>query len=244
MKNICKLVCTLQLLSLFLLSACETKSKISESKNDRSDSILTQYLHRADSFPYFDTSDLNYRLLKAYSSGDTGYLSAKFYELSKSIENIPKELLVDSCITHLSCYDGDFEEAYLFIYEPSFSKYKTNITVVKEIDSAKITFRIYKPKASDETCKLIKEETKPLALSEWETIIKSLKYADFWGMNGSNNQIGLDGSSLVVHGYQKNAQSSEVKERKVYRWNSELTAIGDVYKLSSRLSGLDQFLAK
>jgi len=224
-----------------LSTSCNTPTEKVDSIKLVKDTLLKQYVAQADSFSYFDTVNSNYRLLRAYLNDDTGFLSTNLKELKYSIWTIPKDLQFDSCATAIPLKSLGSNEAYRFIFEEAFNYYKTNITISRSNSDAKMHFLIYKPKVSqEEPCQLIKEFDKQLTSAQWDTLMKSLRYADFWGLKGEIGEIGLDGTKLFVDGFRK-GQDGNDKIHRIYRWSPKgSSSIWDTYKDVYRLSGFNE----
>jgi hypothetical protein len=229
---------------LFLLVSCNTNSAKVNPPDSSRDVILKEYVSQADSISYFDTIDANYRFLKAYLNDDTSYLAKSTRDLKDFILAIPRELRVDSCAKTPSLINPSSEEAYRFIYQEVYSSYTANITVSHSNAGTQMHVLVYKPKASNEPCQVIKEYNKEITSEQWDSIVQSLQYADFWGLRGENGQSGIDGTSLYIDGYKRGQNGFEDKLHRVYRWflgNLGKSAIGDSYKLVYHISGFTQF---
>jgi len=226
----------------FLLISCNTPTAKVRPLCQVRDTILKQNIAKVNSLAYFDTVNSNYRLLRAYLDDDTGFLSESLKELKHTIWTIPKELQSDSCAVVLPLNSLGSNEAYRFIFEEAFNFYKTNITISRSNSGAKMHFLIYKPKVSqEEPCHLIKEFVRQITPAQWDTLMRSLRYADFWGLRGENGQTGLDGTILFVDGFLKGQDGNNDKLHRIYRWSPSGSSIWDTYKYVYRLSGFTQF---
>jgi hypothetical protein len=233
--------CLLSFFCIVLLASCNSPTAKVDSINLAKDTILKQFVAQADSFTYFDTIDANYRLLRAYLYNDTGFLSNHLKELKYTIWTIPKDLQFDSCATTPPLNTLGSDEAYRFIFEEAFNYYKTNITISRSSAGAKMHFLIYRPKASEGPCQIINEYDKQLTSAQWDTIVKSLRYADFWGLRGENGQMGIDGSNLYIDGFRRGQDGNRDKMHRIYRWSPNESSIWDAYKSVYRFSGFTQF---
>src|SRR6185369_3859607 len=155
---------------LFLLVSCNTNSAKINPPDSSRDVILKEYVSQADSISYFDTIDANYRFLKAYLHDDTSYLAKNTKDLKDFILAIPKELRVDSCAKTPSLINSSSEEAYRFIYQEVYSSYIANITVSHSNAGTQMHVLVYKPKASNEPCQVIKEYDKQITSAQWDSI--------------------------------------------------------------------------
>lgn len=225
------------LLIIAILISCNSQTSCVKLKHSAKDSIVRHYIKLADSFPYFDTTDNHYKMLKAYFGNDTHYLKNSIDDLGYSIALTPKEFIHDSCAKPALLLNRGVDEVYRFVYEGAFNTIKTNITVLNSKSGAELHFLTYKPKVSEEPCKKIDEYHKRLTSKQWEEIKLLIQYADFWGLRCENGQKGVDGASLYVDGYLRGSNKTEDKWQRVYRWNPKRNAIWDVYELIYEVSG-------
>jgi len=164
--------------------------------------VLKEYLLEIDSFPYYDTTEVNYKVLKAYQKNDTVLLK----NLIKQIREVKKQesvwSVMDTCIHQLKLQDLHVDEAYRFIFHPPFCTTPISVTITKKGDSANLHFLLYQNGYDTVICRIISEYDKKLTTEEWEEFRSKLWSGDIWGLKRENDIHGVDGSNLTFIGYQ------------------------------------------
>jgi len=226
------------LLCLFAAS-CKVKKTSGQANTPAIDSILQQHLERIESLPYYDTSNYDYQVLKAYYHQDLPFLKQLSAEIAFDRQKQSIQEYMDTCVHLPELTTIPVQEAYRFIYMQAFSPNKINITISKQADSVHLHFILFKPRWEKEPCSIIKEYDKKLTLAQWNEFTEAMEYADFWGMKKDNGIHGVDGSSLLVYGYKKaNPQYEEpARSHSIYRWSSNTMAIYSPLSVLLELSG-------
>lgn len=221
---------------LLVLLSCNSKKNKKLNFSLR-DTVLREHLQSLDSLTYFDTTDINYKVLKAYQSNDTIFLK----KLHTDIENDKKYKRIreteDSNIHQFQLQNMNVDEAYRFIYTGAFCPFKLNITVAKRGDSVKLSYIDYGYyEGQDTSINRFINYNKTLTIKDWNEIKESLVRADYWGLKRDNGYHGVDGTSITVLGYVKSDPEFNRHERVnyVYRW--ELTTLREVAHLILKLS--------
>ena len=95
--------------------ACRSNIK-SESKNSIRDSIFKKHLAMIDTMPYYDTNNVDFKLIRAYSLNDTNTLEnlQKHFEILNT--KADWRLNIDSCISLPKFEMLKADEAYRFEY--------------------------------------------------------------------------------------------------------------------------------
>jgi hypothetical protein len=104
---------------LILMFSCRNKT----NPPDRlafSDSVVQAHLKEVDSLPGSDTTEVNYRLLKAYLANDSNYL--RRFQVTQERERQWRLGwdAMDSGIDHADLQDLHADEAYRFNYRMPF----------------------------------------------------------------------------------------------------------------------------
>ncbi len=185
------------LILLLIFSLCSCNEKNDSTTLSLRDSVLKAYLSEVDSLDFYDTTDMNYKLIKAYYNNDTIF----FKKFEKK--------------------DSNADSIYRFIYSQAFSPYETNLTVSKSGDTAKIHALVYQTSRDTIPCEIIDEFDKKISLKEWNEFNTSLSSADFWGLKEDNGIHGFDGSTLTIYAFIKgdNTNWHPRKTQTVSRWS-------------------------
>lgn len=228
---------------LFLLAltfSCkrDTKNSIKYSLRD---TVTNEHLQLLDSLEYTDTADINYKVLKAYLSNDTGFFGKLKIDIAKKNKFKQDYKNNDSCIHQKSLQDLNADEAYRFVYTAAFCDKKLNVTVTKNGDSSNIHFILFQDVWLNQECKVISEFDKKISPKNWQDFSDLIEKADFWGLKISNGVKGLDGSTLITTGFTKGygTYNMNAKYNYVYRWGySTLSApFHFILKLSGNTQG-------
>ena len=213
-----------------LFSCAENNSSTTFSLKD---SILKAHLLEVDSLDFYDTTDINYKLIRAYHNNDTIFF--KKYEKEVYSDKMFKKQWEygDSCIHLAKLKDSKADSIYRFIYSQAFSPYETNLTISKSGDTAKIHLVVYQTSRDTIPCEIIDEFDKTLTLSEWNEFNNSLSSADFWGLKEDNGVHGVDGSTLTIYAFIKgdNTYWHPRKTQTVSRWSPYNLPINGSYVL-------------
>src|SRR5688572_15854378 len=132
------------IIALFFLSvliSCNIKNENSKMYSLK-DTVTREYLEIIDSTDYSDTTDINYKILKAYLKNDTFFFKKLHSDIEKERRYKEQWENNDTCIHQPSLQDLDADEAYRFVYTAAFCEYKLNVTISKRGDSANIHFII------------------------------------------------------------------------------------------------------
>ena len=197
--------------------ACASRNDIVRSECDSRDSLISQDIALSESYSYSDTTNPNYRFLKAYSRKDTAYLSRFLEAFKQSMFAVP-ELLIDSCMAAKALISSGTKEAYRFIFQEAWGSYTASITVFHSDSMSNMHVLFYKPKVSDKPCQLLTEYDKALSSAQWDSIRNALNYAEFWGLRGDNGRPGIDGTTLLIDGYKQGNDLEADRQYHVYRW--------------------------
>lgn len=228
-----------RILSFFLLTllfACNDKTIKHSAMLDR-DSIMTKYFQVIDSLPYFDTLDLKFKLLKAYHKNDTTYLRKSYDEIANLLKYRKDIIESHFCEEPALLNALNYEESYRFSYGASFCDKAVNITIGKSGDSIMLDLYLIEYSDKQTKCKTIKHTTQLANKQIWDTLVKGIEQADFWGLKEDNGRHGMDGSGLRVTGYERPINAFEGRYKTIYRWAAEEMTIGVLFKKLLYLSG-------
>ncbi len=205
------------------------------------DSLAKKYLDVTSTFPYYDTNNHNFKILKAYYTNDTGYLAEQINSLNISANN-RNQIRWDSCVHQSQLIDMNIDEVYRFVYSQAFCPYGLNITISRNDSNFVMHFILFQPLGSEGEmpCTIIDEFDKKLSIKNWDKFEEALTYSDFWGMKEFNDKHGFDGSSLDVYGCIKGKpwkNAIKTKAQHVYRWAAQPSSIFDAFILLLKFSG-------
>jgi len=213
------------LIALLLNSCRQDLNK--NAANSTRDTILSSFLRMVDTLPYYDTSNLNFRLLKAYKENDTSNLK----ELSDYIHRtttIPwMHKYLKPCAVNVEFDTLTADEAYKFSYESSFCQYYTIANIVKRGNKIKVTSTVYKNASIMDSlpCTITQQHETEIDSASWAKFQNQILVVDFWGMKEDNEYHGSDGSSLDMQGYQKDFRGNRsILPRRwhVSRWSRSM----------------------
>jgi hypothetical protein len=242
----------LLIVSLLFLLAC--KNRAMEAKKTSlglHDSLISLYVSKVDSFDFFDTTEYNFRILRAYINKDSSFFKQMMHDVYvAATDDYP---LPDSCVLPKKISDLSVDEAYRFTHKQSSCHFGQTITVTKRADTIELHYVEYIPPSvnnwreeitfkngahyvTGENCIKIREIFKELTRTEWETFEQKLDEADYWGLNTRNMRSGLDGSDWVIDGYIKNPGWNKKQIHRVIRWSPE-NFFMDLGKYFLKLSG-------
>jgi hypothetical protein len=227
---------TLTLFCSLTLTSC-TQRDNSTSKYSIRDTVLKEHFLAIDSLPYYDTTEINYRVLKAYQSNDTTFFKNLSTQIKKASEYKRYWSSMDTCIHQQNLKDLGVDEAYRFEFLPAFCSTPINVTVTIKGDSANLHFLLYQNKHDTVSCKVISEYDKKMSSKEWEEFNDKLSLADIWGLKRENGIHGLDGSTITFIGYQKGNSSFNRPDKICYvnRW--EFSTLHDAFTYLLKISG-------
>lgn len=97
------------------------------------DSVLKDHIQRLDSAIYFDTTDLNFKVLKAYKDNDTIFFKKLRIDIEKERQYKLQWDFEDSCLNQPKLQHLNVDKAYRFIFTAAFCPYKLNVTVAKNL---------------------------------------------------------------------------------------------------------------
>jgi hypothetical protein len=146
------------LLLTFLIS-CDNRNENSQEYSLR-DSVIKEHLQLIDSSDYVDTTDINYKVLKAYLADDTAFFNKLRLDIAKKNEFKERSKNNDSCLHQKSLHDLNADEAYRFVYTAAFCQYKLNVTISRRGDSSNIHFIILQDVWLNKICRIINEYDK------------------------------------------------------------------------------------
>ena len=223
-----------------LFTSCNNRADNSIKYSLR-DSVTKKHLEWVDSSTYSDTTDINYKVLKAYLANDTFFFKKLNADIEKERKKKQRYEINDSCIHQATLQALNADEAYRFVYTAVFCQYKLNVTISKTGNTSNIHYIILQDVWLNNICKVINEYDKKITEKDWENFSQLMEKADFWGLKSTNGVQGLDGSTLNTTGFTKGYRTSESnpKYNYVHRWGySTLSApFSFVLKLSGNTQG-------
>ncbi len=191
-----------------------------------------------DTLPYYDTTTLEFRLLKAYSLNDTTTLKRLVERLKKMNTKADWQINLDSCVKQEAFKDVNSEEAYRFNYSSAFCPYRTSITIIKYKDSTVLNTVVYQYAWDTVPCKIIEQSAVAIDSLSWAKFQESLRLADFWGLKTDNGIHGVDGDVLEVYGFKQgtNPDWNPDKTNFISRWTPAYNSILDSFVILLKYS--------
>ena len=227
----------LPILFLIALLAC-SREKTHQSNISYRDTIMKKYFAAIDAMTFSDTSDRDLKFVKAYYESDTAYLNQVLTNAVEMLQYKEEILINQRCENPFDLKASNYEEAYRFYYRASFCDTSVNITLGRKNDTLILEAYLFNVDNRQQACKIIKQVKKALSEEHSNKLINGLIYLDFWGMSENNGSFGFDGSSLYVTGYERQKNAFKGNYKKIYRWSSEHTALGHLFKQLIDLSDI------
>jgi len=217
------------LLSLITFTSCNIKSR-GDSKTALRDSVTRNYLMANDSTGQTDTSNIDYKILKAYTKNDTAFFHQLQNDLDKKVKERPNWDLWNSDIPLTKLQNLNADEAYRFIFSVVSSPYYDVVTITKRQDSIKLYYVHFNRDDINYTPPQITvSDSTKLSLEQWDEFTNKLSYADFWGLKKENGWRATDGSDLSVIGYRKGNLSIGIKEKYTYVHRFAISTLNDAF---------------
>lgn len=211
----------LLLILLIQLYACGTNTGSSALR----DSVTCNYLRVTDTSGQYDTSEVSYKILKAYISNDTVFFKRLQNNIDKN--NIRERAnwdLWNSDIPLPKLQTLNVEEGYRFIFSVVASPSYDVVTITKQGNSIKLYYTHFNRDDINYTPpKIIQSDSTILKINQWDELTAKLYDGDFWGLKKENHKRGTDGNDLTVIGYRKGVDGLADKYNHVHRfWSSTL----------------------
>lgn len=165
------------LLSLSVFISCNNQS--TNNLNSIRDTVIKRHFQTVDSSERFDTSDLNYRVLKAYVSNDTMFLIKTLLDIERYKTDQKRFGLQDSCLHQRKLQDLKVDEAYRFIYNGAFCPYEQITTISRAGDNINLNFILWQYESDSTGCRKINEFDKRLSTENWNEVKEKIEDADF-----------------------------------------------------------------
>jgi len=180
-----------------------------------------------DTMPYYDTYNIEYKLLKAYSSNDTNTLKKLVGQVENLNTKLDWQINLDSCLKQRAFKDIKAEEKYRFNYSSAFCTYTTSTTIIRYKDSTVLNTIVYQYARDTFPFKIIDQSSITIDSLSWDKFQESMEVADFWGLKPDNGKHGVDGSTLEVYGFKKgtNAEWNPDKSSFIKRWSPAYNSI-------------------
>jgi len=220
------------IVSLLLPSCSGTNSR--EAKSSFRDSVVKFYREESKVNRKLDTSEFNYKLLKAYTTSDSAALNGILKEINAEKQNRKWWGQLDSCIKLTSLDDMDIDEGYRFEYDGALCPLRQITTICKRNDTIKLKFELYQLKWDTAECRKLEEFDRVLTIKNWEDFLNKVERGDFWGLKSDNHRSGLDGSTYYITGFKKAYNNLPSKYHFVHRW--EQTSLYDAFEYATMLA--------
>lgn len=226
---------TFYIATFLLFVSCATKNN-SNSKQIYKDTVVKEFLQYTSQSKFFDTTDYNYKILKAHFYNDTIFLKQVISDIERSKkqkmndlpDSIRKHPLIDKLIA---------DEAYQFNFTETFCDLSFYFTIFKTGDTINLHSVIYQVDEQHLSVKPIKESEVRLTSKQWDEFENLIDYADFWGLTQYKESIGFDGDYLSVEALIRNRFDHHiVKQRRVDRRFVTNTALHSAYLLLAKFA--------
>jgi hypothetical protein len=223
----------------FFFFACSTKKNPDVSSTDK-DSVVREFLEYSSKIKFYDTTNYNYKLLKAHIYNDTVFLKQVLTDIERSKKD-KNNGFPDSIRRHPEISKMEIDEAYQVSYSKSFCDLILNLTISKKGDTVKLNSVIYQENREPAFLKVVKENEKKLSLKNWEEFEDLIFYADFWGLIQYKESIGFDGDYLTVEAIHRNRFDHKVvRQHKVDRRFVSNTALYSAYSLLTKFANIQK----
>ncbi len=197
------------------LNACGNKSI-----DTYREQVLDNYLNLVDSSGKFDTNDINFKLLKAYSQNDSAQLKVidSFLEKQRSATRPSWDLwLKDIPLPSLETLKAN--RAYRFIFSMSNSSVHEAITISSTDSNYQLQYASFQKEESSNAYNIINTFQRQITFNDWIQFKNKFDEVDFWGLKNENYHRGDDGSDLTILGFEDFGDNNS-RSQYVHRWSS------------------------
>lgn len=239
--------------SICLILICCKEPGRPTSSLSLKDSIIREHLKDTDSLEFYDTTNYDFRALRAYINNDTSFLEEMVNDIKISKEQRRFDDVIDSCVRLKKISELDADEAYRFSHSESFCFYGQRVTISKKEHSISLHYLEYSGTPDGNTieyykkdgtkvkigpgCKIEKEFLKILTAKDWDLLEGYLSSADYWGLKSHNFRLGFDGSTWTIDAYTKRPRYYTGQQvHSVHRW-SPTNSFADLGRLFMNLAG-------
>ncbi len=98
------------------------------------DSLINEYLIQVDSLEFYDTTNYDFKILKAYSKNDKAFFQQMQKDIDYEREHGILNSALDSCVQLKKLSDLDVDEAYRFKHSESFCFYNQFVTIDRKAE--------------------------------------------------------------------------------------------------------------
>jgi hypothetical protein len=204
------------ILLTMIFVCCKQQSSVKQQFTLK-DSLVKRYLASIDSLDYYDTTNQDYKMLRAYVNNDTIFFANMKREMDMRSQYIYPPGL-DSRVFPKKLSDMQADEAYRFTHQQSFCRFGQAITITRSGVSIALHYAEFVLPSLDgnqlefisddgkhyvikSNCVLIKEFTHTLQQKDWKKLEEAISYADYWGLKEIEYDLCLDGSNWQIDAY-------------------------------------------
>ena len=207
------------LLALFSCRSGPTALRVPATESWK-DSILKRHLAVAGQVPFYDTTNVDFKMMRAYEANDSAGLTKMEANFESRVDTYTRNRhFIDSCTKQTPIDKLNGLEAYRFDYSGGLCPYSTSLTIVRYADSIRVNTLVYQMSwDGSNQYKQLAQYTIRLDSLRWADFRERLEEADFWGLKPDNDKNGLDGFSLHVSGFKDAYDREPAKYGYVYRW--------------------------
>ena len=221
---------------LFLF-ACSTKKNSNHTSTNK-DTVVRQFLEYSSKSKFYDTTNYNYKILKANFYNDTAFLKKVLTDIERSKKDHTNGF-PDSIRRHPDISVMEIDEAYQLNYSETFCDLTSYLTISKKGDTIMLNSVIYQEIKEPSFLKIFKETEKKLTLKEWKEFANLISYADFWSLTSYKESIGFDGNYLTVEAIERNRFDHKIaKQHIVDRRFVSNTALYSAYTLLTKFADI------
>ena len=220
------------------------------------DSMIREHFKNIDSLEFYDTTNYNYQVLKAYFSDDTSFFDKMGKEIKIAKEQSRFGDMIDTCIQLKKISELEADEVYRFSHSESFCFYNQSVTICRKGNSISVHYLEYSYtddgrivefrdksglKRVGPGCKIEREFNKELTLHDWNELEGKISDADYWGLREHNFSLGFDGASWRIDGYRKEPRyMTNQRIHSVYRWSPQnsFAELGKIFMKLAREKGM------
>lgn len=204
------------------------------------DALLGKFLTMVDTMPYYDTTNLNFKILKAFEENDTTEIEEITSYINRTSTTPWMHSYLKSCAINKEFDTLTADEAYKFSYESSFCSFYTIANIIRRENMIIANVTVYEnaSKMDSLPCSIVQQYETEVDSLFWIKFQEAIFAADFWGLKERNDSRGVDGSSLDVQGYQKDFKGMPfIQPKRVYvsRWSNSMDNLLNPFMMILRL---------
>lgn len=196
------------------LTACRQNPK-----NNYRDTVLSKFIQMADSSGRYDSTEKEYRLLKAYLKNDVTTLQQIDRMIEDEMNKRPNWKLWNSDLPVPRMNELNAREAYRFVFSVNDGSDYECITLAHQDSIIDLHYLYFQRNRVFPKFSTITEFNRPISTEQWNEVANALDDTDFEGMKNDKEHRGKDGNDLTVISYRKTGDGEF--SHLVHRWAPE-----------------------